>query len=148
MLTFNYESGGYEKYTLYNKYAPDDYSKLYYYEYKGFTGYNTYTYDGSWDYPDDGLQSDEALVMLYIESTTWDSVTLTVNGQQKARMTYFPDVYIEKVPIHSDLDIDLDFAISGDSSHRDFECQIDSYGWYSVMKNNMLTYYPGNSLVE
>ena len=149
LLTFTYESGGYEKYTLYNKYAPDNYEQQYYYEYEGHSGYNTYTYDGSWDYPDPGLRHDEALVTLYVKSTGWDAITLTIDGVQKVRMTSFPDVYIEKFPLHQEIDIDLDYTASGSSPyHKDYVCNIDSYGWWARVEGGITTYCPADSSVE
>jgi hypothetical protein len=148
-IIFNYESGGREEYILYNKYSPEGYSKEYYYEYTGYSGYSTYTYDGSWDYPDLGLQHDEALITLYVKETNWDVITLTIDGVQQVRMTTFPDAFIVKYPLHTEIDIDLDFTASGSTpKHRDFICDVNSYGWWAKIEGNSIRVYPASSVVE
>jgi hypothetical protein len=85
-LQFNYQDGSYEIYPLHNDAPPSGYRGSHYYEYTGYTGGYTYTYDGSWDLDAD-LNNTHGLIVEWLESSANYTVDFYVNGEKKTTLS-------------------------------------------------------------
>jgi hypothetical protein len=95
-LRFDYATGDYEIYTLHNMKPPSGYRGNYYYEYEGYTGGTTYTYDGSWNLDED-LNSTHGLIVIWMKNTASYSMDVYVDNVLKATL-YSDQCCVLKVP--------------------------------------------------
>lgn len=94
-LRIDYPYGDYEIYTLYNLRPPSGYRGDCYYEYFGYSGGQTYTYDGSWGL-DPELNSTQGLVVVWTESINY-SVAVYIDGVYQSTL-YSTQCLVKKVP--------------------------------------------------